>query len=80
MDKNQSSVDTMTGLKSGFRLEHGIHGGTAYFKGCILASHPAAPCLILGILKNLFFNVAEIYQRRLFEESRQRLENVDSIT
>ena len=77
MDKNQSSVDTMTGLKSGFRLEHGIHGGTAYFKGCILASHPAATGLILGIPKKIFFYVAEIYQQRWLEESGKRLENVD---
>ena len=27
--------------------------GAAWHRGCILASHPAAPSLILGVLKNL---------------------------
>ena len=41
-----------------------------------LASHPAAPGLILGVLKKNF-NVVEIYQWRWLKESGQRLDNVD---
>ena len=45
-------------------------------RGNILASHTAAPGLILGIPK-AFFSVAEIYRWRWLEESGQRLENDD---
>ena len=45
--------------------------------GSILASHPAAPGLVLGVPKNLFFDVAEINLRHWLEERGQGLENVD---
>ena len=51
-------------------------GGGAYHRGCILASHPAAPGLIFGIPKKIF-NVAETYQQRWSEESGQNIDNVD---
>ena len=37
-----------------------IMGGGLH-RGSILATHPAAPGLILGILKNFSLDVAEIY-------------------
>ena len=37
------------------------HRGAAKHRGCILASHSAAPGLILRIPKNFSLNVADLY-------------------
>ena len=52
-------------------------GGTAWHRGSILASHPAAPGLIPQKNQRKIFNVAEVNQQRWLEERGQWLENVD---
>ena len=65
-----------------FKWRNSVYGQPSYARRCILASHPAALGLITSVsivFRGKNIHVPEVNQQRWFEESGQRLENVDRI-